>query len=94
VVSCSFDTLEQCKWTSSGRSGDWFRDPWLPAADTLAYAPHTLHARPKAHYAADHNRCLHPTLSQTSSARGSRTRAVGASFRENGLPLQMRRTGI
>jgi hypothetical protein len=44
-----------CQWTSSGRGGDCFRDPWLPAADALAYAPHALHARPKAHYAADHN---------------------------------------
>jgi hypothetical protein len=55
VVSCSFDSLEQCQWTSSGRGGDCFRDPWLPAANTLAYAPHALHARPTAHYAADHN---------------------------------------
>jgi hypothetical protein len=55
VVSCSFDTLEQCKWTSSGRGGDCYRDPWLPAAGTLAYAPHALHARPAAHHAAKHN---------------------------------------
>jgi hypothetical protein len=55
VMSCGFDTLEQCQWTSSGRGGDCFRDPWLPAADTLAYAPHALHARPMAHHAADHN---------------------------------------
>jgi hypothetical protein len=55
VVSCSFDTLEQCQWTSSGRGGDCFRDPWRPAADTLAYAPHALHARPAAHHAAKHN---------------------------------------
>jgi hypothetical protein len=55
VVSCSFDTLEQCQWTSSGRGGDCFRDPWLPAAGTLAYAPHALHARPAAHPAAKNN---------------------------------------
>jgi Protein of unknown function (DUF3551) len=55
VVSCSFDTLEQCQGTSSGRGGDCFRDPWLPAADQLAYAPHALHARPMARHAADHN---------------------------------------
>jgi hypothetical protein len=54
VVSCSFDTLEQCQWTSSGRGGDCFRDPWLPA-DKLAYAPRALHARPAAHHAADRN---------------------------------------
>ena len=30
MVSCSFDSLEQCQWTSSGRGGDCFRDPWLP----------------------------------------------------------------
>jgi hypothetical protein len=53
VVSCSFDTLEQCRWTSSGRGGDCFRDPWLPAADTLAYAPRTPHARPKAQTTID-----------------------------------------
>jgi len=55
VVSCSFDTVEQCQWTSSGRGGDCFRDPWLPAADQLAYAPHALHARPMAHHVADHS---------------------------------------
>jgi Protein of unknown function (DUF3551) len=55
VVSCGFDTLEQCQWTSSGRGGDCFRDPWLPAADTLAYASRALHARPAAHHAAKHN---------------------------------------
>jgi hypothetical protein len=54
VVSCSFDTLEQCQGTSSGRGGDCFRDPWLPAADTFAHAPHALHARPP-HHAAKHN---------------------------------------
>ncbi len=27
LASCSFDTLEQCQWTSSGRGGDCFRDP-------------------------------------------------------------------
>jgi len=55
VVSCGFDSLEQCQWTSSGRGGDCYRDPWLPAADALAYAPHALHARPAAHHAAKHN---------------------------------------
>ena len=37
MLQCSFDTLEQCKWTSSGRSGDCLRDPFLPATETLAY---------------------------------------------------------
>jgi hypothetical protein len=55
VVSCSFDTLEQCQRTSSGRGDDSFCDPWLPAADKFAYAPHALHARPMAHHAADRN---------------------------------------
>jgi hypothetical protein len=55
VVSCSFDSLEQCQWTSSGRGGDCFPDPWLPAADALAYAPRALHARPAAHHAAKHH---------------------------------------
>src|SRR5258705_4087830 len=31
VVSCSFDTLAQCQDMSSGRGGDCFRDPFLPA---------------------------------------------------------------
>jgi hypothetical protein len=55
VVSCSLDTLEQCHWTSSGRGGDCFRDPWLPAAGTLAYEPHALRARPTTHHAAGHS---------------------------------------
>ena len=38
VVSCSFASLEQCQWTSAGRGGDCFRDPWLSAADKHASA--------------------------------------------------------
>ena len=49
VVSCSFDSLEQCQWTSSGRGGDCFRDPFLPAANALAYAPNALHAKARTH---------------------------------------------
>jgi hypothetical protein len=45
VVSCSFSSLEQCQSTSSGRGGDCFRDPWLPAANALAYAPKAIHAK-------------------------------------------------
>ena len=50
VVSCSFDSLEQCEWTSSGRGGDCFRDPSLPAAEKLAvvsgsHPPHLLSAK-------------------------------------------------
>jgi len=55
VASCSFDTLEQHQRTSSGRGGDCFRDPCLPAADKLAYAPHALQAKSKIHHAAQHN---------------------------------------
>jgi hypothetical protein len=51
VVSCSFSSLEQCQWTSAGRGGDCFRDPWLPAANALAYAPKALKAKPGAHRA-------------------------------------------
>jgi hypothetical protein len=51
VVSCSFDSLEQCQATSSGRGGDCFRDPWVPARDALAYAPRALHGKLKAHRA-------------------------------------------
>jgi uncharacterized protein DUF3551 len=49
IVSCSFDTLEQCQATSLGRGGDCFRDPFLPSRDALAYAPKTqgkLHRAP------------------------------------------------
>src|SRR5260221_4526123 len=55
VVSCSFDTVEQCQWTSSGRGGDCFRHPWLPPSHQLAYAPHALDAVPMAHHVADHS---------------------------------------
>jgi hypothetical protein len=51
VVSCSFSSLEQCQWTSSGRGGDCFRDPWLPAANALAYAPKAIHAKAGSHRA-------------------------------------------
>jgi hypothetical protein len=52
VVSCSFDTFEQCQWTSSGRGGDCFRDPFLPASNAYAYAPKGA-AKP-AHHAKTH----------------------------------------
>jgi len=45
VTSCSFDTMEQCKAMSSGRGGDCFRDPFLPARGALAYAPKPLDAK-------------------------------------------------
>jgi hypothetical protein len=51
TVQCSFDTLEQCKWTSSGRGGDCFRDPFLPAAETLAYVPKATNGKLSAHRA-------------------------------------------
>ena len=51
MLQCSFDTLEQCKWMSSGRGGDCLRDPFLPPAETLAYAPRALNAKPGAHRA-------------------------------------------
>ena len=41
IISCSFDTLEQCQAMSSGRGGDCFRDPFLPSRDALAYGPKT-----------------------------------------------------
>jgi hypothetical protein len=47
VVSCSFATLEQCQWTSAGRGGDCFRDPWLPAAGTSAFAQQRLSSGPR-----------------------------------------------
>jgi Protein of unknown function (DUF3551) len=46
VVSCSFDTLAQCKDMSSGRGGDCFRDPFLPATSS-AYAYQPKHLRSK-----------------------------------------------
>jgi hypothetical protein len=33
IVGCSFSTMEQCQSMSSGRGGDCFRDPFLPASD-------------------------------------------------------------
>lgn len=39
IVGCSFDTMEQCQAMSSGRGGDCFRDPFLPASDAYAYVP-------------------------------------------------------
>ncbi len=52
VVSCGFDTLAQCQDMSSGRGGDCFRDPFLPAADAYAYAPKVT-AKP-AHHSKTH----------------------------------------
>jgi len=46
MVSCSFETMEQCTAMASGRGGDCFRDPFLPATDALAYAPKGHHAKP------------------------------------------------
>ena len=46
VVSCSFDTLAQCQGMSSGRGGDCFRDPFLPATSS-AYAYQPKHLRSK-----------------------------------------------
>ncbi|WP_084305221.1 DUF3551 domain-containing protein [Bradyrhizobium sp. ARR65] len=51
LLECSFDTREQCKWTSSGLGGDCLRDPFLPSADTLAYAPKAINAKPGVHRA-------------------------------------------
>jgi Protein of unknown function (DUF3551) len=40
MLSCSFDTMAQCKATSSGRGGDCLRDPFLGwVNDAYAYAP-------------------------------------------------------
>jgi hypothetical protein len=52
IVGCGFDTMEQCQAMSSGRGGDCFRDPFLPARDAFAYAPKGV-ARP-AHHAGTH----------------------------------------
>ena len=39
MLSCSFDTLEQCQMMSAGRGGSCDRDPFLPATTTSnAYA--------------------------------------------------------
>jgi hypothetical protein len=46
MVSCSFDTLAQCKDMASGRGGDCFRDPFLPAVSS-AYAYQPKHLRSK-----------------------------------------------
>jgi hypothetical protein len=52
MTSCSFSTLEQCQTMSSGRGGDCFRDPFLPANDAYAYAPKA--AVKPAHHAKAH----------------------------------------
>jgi hypothetical protein len=44
--------MEQCQATSSGRGGDCFRDPFLPANDAYAYAPKG--AVKPAHHAKAH----------------------------------------
>jgi hypothetical protein len=47
--SCSFDTMEQCQAMSSGRGGDCYRDPFLPAnSNALAYAPKHSHSKKSA----------------------------------------------
>jgi hypothetical protein len=48
MLQCGFDSLEQCKATSSGRGGDCQRNPFLPPANALAYAPKTVGAKHKA----------------------------------------------
>jgi len=52
IVGCSFSTMEQCQAMSSGRGGDCFRDPFLPANDAYAYAPKAS-VKP-AHHAKAH----------------------------------------
>ena len=47
VVSCSFDTMDQCQAMSSGRGGDCFRDPFLKdVSNALAYAPKAIRVKP------------------------------------------------
>jgi hypothetical protein len=47
--SCSFETLAQCQAMSSGRGGDCYRDPFLPAASSaFAYLPKHSHSRKPA----------------------------------------------
>src|SRR5260370_21310031 len=46
VKSCSFNTLEQCQATSSGRSGDGDRDPFFASPSTAyAYQPNPPHSK-------------------------------------------------
>src|SRR5258708_37898163 len=46
MKSCSFDTLEQCQATSSGRGGDCARDPFLASPSTAyAYQPKHPHSK-------------------------------------------------
>jgi Protein of unknown function (DUF3551) len=54
ITSCSFDTMDQCHAMSSGRGGDCFRDPFLPARDTLAYAPKPVRSGHVVHRAHRH----------------------------------------
>lgn len=55
MLQCGFDSLEQCKAMSSGRGGDCQRDPFLPPANALAYAPKTVGAKHHAKAPADHH---------------------------------------
>jgi hypothetical protein len=48
MLQCSFDRLEQCKWTSSGRGGDCLHAPFLPATDALLFAKKPLNAKTRA----------------------------------------------
>jgi len=52
VRSCSFDTLEQCQATSSGRGGDCARDPFL-ASPSAAYAYQPKHPHSKTRKPAE-----------------------------------------
>jgi hypothetical protein len=55
--SCSFNSIEQCQAMSAGRGGTCYRDPFLPGADALAYAPNALQLRADIHRAkAVHHR--------------------------------------
>ena len=89
MVSCSFDSLEQCQWTSSGRGGDCFRDPWLPPAHTLAYAPSALHAK-SGHIA----RTQRSTTTEAAATASTTARSTSLQSRKATASVQLSGEGL
>jgi hypothetical protein len=81
MLQCGFDSLEQCKATSSGRGGDCQRDPFLPPANTLAYAPNAVGAKHHTTVQAGHHQSVDLILWVSPGPRDARGESNGASRR-------------
>jgi hypothetical protein len=46
---CNFDSLEQCRLTSSGRGGSCFRDPWS-SYESFSQEPRAPESKSKVHH--------------------------------------------